>query len=308
MFRKEQDIANCEMVSKISNIKKTLLNLVFRPHLANLHHLTTIVIDIHGSSTSIISRHLGDAHTIIIPLLTAAPDAQGPLAETQGPRPSHAEEALSQAQLLESALALILASVLVATLEDVVSALNPLPGLDTNHKHEDGAERERPFPSDALVLENVSVQARDVDGWEHRYGSDNDGPEEEFVLVHVLEEGEFTLRAWIETEHAAADRLEFPGGDKNEPGQFGEDSGAGTEYSVAGGTVRSVAVVTKVPIIDAIDNDHEGHESADTHQETVNHHVDHDLDSEDTSLVIVRWATHNISASFLPTKPECREG
>ena len=69
------------------------------------------------------------------------------------------------------------------------------------------------------MFKHVGVEAWDVHDWEDGESADNNGPEEEFVGVDIREEGELVFGlVGVETEHGAADGLEFPGGDEDEPG------------------------------------------------------------------------------------------
>ena len=65
------------------------------------------------------------------------------------------------------------------------------------------------------MLEDVRVEAWNVDRGEDRKCADNNGKEEEPIAIDVLKEWEFrsftTCR--VKAEHAATDTLEFPSGD-----------------------------------------------------------------------------------------------
>ena len=56
------------------------------------------------------------------------------------------------------------------------------------------------------MFEDARVEIGDIDGGENGQGADDDRPKEEFVLVHVVEEGEGESPGvfWLERKHAAA--------------------------------------------------------------------------------------------------------
>lgn len=83
--------------------------------------------------------------------------------------------------------------------------------------------------------ENRGVETGNVDRGEHKETGDNDGPEQKLIVVKIAEEGEFVLSLIrVETKHGAADRLEFPRGDENEPSELSKNGSAGAENGFAG--------------------------------------------------------------------------
>jgi len=66
-----------------------------------------------------------------------------------------------------------------------VEALQHLPRLDTTKEENCHNDDNTPFPCNTLVLEDNTVQSRNVDDWEDGDETRNDGPEEELVLPDV---------------------------------------------------------------------------------------------------------------------------
>lgn len=67
--------------------------------------------------------------------------------------------------------------------------LQCFPRLDARYEDNDRAAREAPLPAYARVLEHGSVEPGDVDRGEDGEGAQDDGVEEKFVGVDVVEEG-----------------------------------------------------------------------------------------------------------------------
>ena len=235
--------------------------------------------------------------------------ASAKTANTAGLTLRHREESLSETKLARTAMLHI---IITTSLEQSESALDSLPPLNAEHEYEDRAERQSPFPSNACVLEDTGVEVGNVDGGENRHGTDHDRPEEEFILVNILEEWEATIGHGVEAEHATAEGLEFPGRDKDEPCQFCEDGGTGTEHGVARSfgivVVSCVTFVAEVAVVGTVDDNDEGEDRAGSHDDSVDDHIDHDLRSENSPLDLVRRTLHNLGAGLLTTKTESREG
>lgn len=124
------------------------------------------------------------------------------------------------------------------------------------------------------MLEYCGVETRDVDGWEDRYGADEDGVEEELVLVDVLEDWELGGVVWVEAEEGSAEGFDFPGGDEDGPCEECEDSCSSAEDGLAGGFVTvvvigSVTVLSETAIVDSVDDDDESHECDCAHDGSV---------------------------------------
>ena len=115
-------------------------------------------------------------------------------------------------------------------IQDVQSTLGELPGFHAHNKDDGHAKHETPLPGNGHMLENDRVQVWDVDGGENAKGAENNGPEEEAVLVDVLEQREAALVVGVQAEHATPDVLELPRTEEDHPGQLGKDSCPSTEH------------------------------------------------------------------------------
>ncbi|GJC93041.1 hypothetical protein ColKHC_01867 [Colletotrichum higginsianum] len=209
---------------------------------------------------------------------------------------------------------LILATLAEGTLDDLVvveeveGALDELPGLDTDDVEEREADDDAPLPRDANVLEKGGVERRDVDDGEDGKGADDDGPEEELVVIDVLEEGELALAVGVQAEHGSAQVLELPGRDEDDPGKLGEDSSTGAEHGSAGLGESLVALLAKGSAVGTVDDNDERGQRQCTHDDAVDNHVDDDLVGKDTALLVLGGLAHDISGGLLATKTEGREG
>lgn len=109
-----------------------------------------------------------------------------------GERPRKGEETLAETQLMAGpALAeasWLSTTVVLAFGEPASAALDQFPQFNTNDEDEDGAKGESPLPGDALVLEDLFIQTRNINSREDGNSTDNNGPEEELVLPDVVEE------------------------------------------------------------------------------------------------------------------------
>src|SRR5690606_37180517 len=68
-------------------------------------------------------------------------------------------------------------------LEEMIGPLDVLPCFHAQHKDYSEPDDNTPFPANRGMLENVGVQARDVNHGEDGHGPYDDRPEEEPVLV-----------------------------------------------------------------------------------------------------------------------------
>src|SRR5690606_527386 len=123
------------------------------------------------------------------------------------------------------------------------------PHLNSKDKDGDCAECKTPFPSDTLVLEDVGVEAGNIYDGEDRDEPKDNSPEEESVGVNVAEEGETVLGlVGVEAEERAADRLELPGREQNQPGKLGKDSATSTEDEITTIVVTSVTSAAEAAV------------------------------------------------------------
>jgi len=159
------------------------------------------------------------------------------------------------------------------------------------------------------VFEDVGVQAGDVDGWKDGKSANDDGPEQELVLPDVMEEWELASRvAGIEGEHASSNALELPSRNQNQPGEFGEDCSSGAEDDVAGVVVAFVAVFTEAVTAGTVDDEDKRHQATGTLDGAVDEHVSDELPGEDSFLVVMWRALHDVRRGFLTAKAKGREG
>jgi hypothetical protein len=158
------------------------------------------------------------------------------------------------------------------------------------------------------MLEDGGVETRNVNNWEDGDCANDDGPEEELVGNNVAEERETVLRlVGVKTEERAADRLEFPGGEENEPGEFCENSTTSAEDSVALIGVFGVTVAAEVAIANTKDDDNKGGKGKSSHKGSVNQHISNDFPRENTGLGIVWISSHDIRGSPFKAETEGRE-
>jgi hypothetical protein len=175
------------------------------------------------------------------------------------------------------------------------AALDSLPALNERHEAHHATKDEAPLPRERHVSENDLVDDRDVDDRERRADADDDRPEQEAVLEQGVEDGEGAgVFFGVHVEQAAGQVLGFPGHDAEQDGQDGVCCGAGAEGEVAGRVVAVVAVVTKVAVACAVDDDDEAGEAEGAHACTVDEFVDDELFGEDAGAETVRWAGHDV--------------
>lgn len=99
------------------------------------------------------------------------------------------------------------------------------------------------------MLEYFVVNYRDVEGWKYCDKTSDDGPKQELVtpnVEHPLRKVLFTL--WLHPEERAPHIDHLPGKEKGKPRQTDKRGRAGTENSIAVGTVSSVAIFANVAI------------------------------------------------------------
>ncbi|KAI6773583.1 hypothetical protein HG531_000432 [Fusarium graminearum] len=195
-----------------------------------------------------------------------------------------------------------------SVLEEMEVSLGHLPELDTSNKHDGEANGQSPLPGDACVLEELVVQDRDVDNREDRQTAKDDGPEEEAVGVDILENRESAVIIGVEAENGAAQTLELPGRDEDEPSEFGKCSGTSFENGDTSFGVSLVALLAQVSTVSAVDDNNECAHGASTHNDTVDNHINNDLVGKDTALLVLRRFAHDILSTLLTTKSEGREG
>mgnify|MGYP005989479713 CR=1 FL=1 len=191
--------------------------------------------------------------------------------------------------------------------EKAECALDELPGLNADYKDNSEADHEGPLPLDASVLEELVVENGDIDDREDGESAENDGPEQELVAVQILEDGKAAVIVGIEAKHGAAETLELPGRNENQPGEFGKCGSAGAEDGLARFRVVRVAVHAEVSVVGAVDDDDEGAHGACSHHDTIDDHIDDDLVGEDTALLVLRRLAHDILRGLLSTETKGRE-
>lgn len=166
-----------------------------------------------------------------------------------------------------------------------VLALAKLPSLDADKEQECGDENHSPLPADARVPEHDGVDDGDVQDGEDGDECAHDGEEQELVAPHVVEPlGEVLVGARLHHEEGAAHVNHLPREEDGEPGETGECGGTSAEHSVAAGVVALVTSGTQVAVAKAEHDDREGGETECGDPESVEDHVDHDFDGENTTL------------------------
>lgn len=92
------------------------------------------------------------------------------------------------------------------------------------------------------------------------------------------------LGSGLHHEERATHIDHLPRKEDREPSKTGESGGTSTEYSRAAVVEALVAPSAKVAITKTEHDDREGSKAQGSDPKTVEDHVDHDLDSEDTTL------------------------
>jgi hypothetical protein len=209
--------------------------------------------------------------------------------------------------LAESALLKIhvlpLNALVLAGLSAEVHALGELPGLDTTEEETGGDEDDGPLPGDALVLEHGVADDGDVLDGEEGDEAEHDGPEEELVapdIVHPL--GEVELGAGLHAEERSALVNHLPGEEEGEPGETSKGGSTGLEDGLTAFAVVIVTVLTELTVTESIQTKDEGAKAESSDPETVDTHIDDELEGEDTSLERNRGSAKNTSDSTLETE------
>ena len=148
------------------------------------------------------------------------------------------------------------------------------------------------------MLEDNSIQAGNIDDREDSDETRNDGPEEEFIppdIVHPLREnGVLCLLARVQCKERAAHMHHLPSQEEGEPRQTSECRGAGTEDGIALVGIRVVATSAETIVARAVNYEDEGGQAKSCDPDTVDDHINHNLDGEDAALEVVGWAAENV--------------
>lgn len=133
--------------------------------------------------------------------------------------------------------------------------------------------------------ENGVVDDRDVQDGENGDETEHDGEEQELVPPDIAcPLGEVLVRSWLHHEERAAHVQHLPRKEQREPGKTGERGSTSAEDGVAGGVVGLVTAGAEVAITKAKHDQGEGSKTESGDPETVEKHVDHDLDGENAAL------------------------
>jgi len=194
-----------------------------------------------------------------------------------------------------------------SVLKKVEVSLGHLPELNASNEHNSEANGQSPLPSDASVLEELVIKDGNVDNREDGETANDNGPEEEAVGVDVLEHGELAVVVGVKAEDGAAQTLELPGRDEDQPCQLSKSSSASLEHGDTLLGVSLIALEAEVAAVGTIDDDDESAHCASTHDNTVDNHVDDDLVGENTALLILRRLAHDVLSTLLATESEGRE-
>lgn len=166
-----------------------------------------------------------------------------------------------------------------------VLALAKLPSLNSDEEEECSDEDYTPLPADPRVPEHGSIDNRDVQYWEDCDESAHDREEEELVAPHIMEPlGEVLVGTGLHHEERAAHVDHLPRKEDREPGKTSESRSTGAEYSRTTWVEPFVTTGTKVTVAKAEHDDREGSKTESGNPETVEEHINHDFDGENTPL------------------------
>lgn len=209
--------------------------------------------------------------------------------------------------LAESALLKIhvlpLDTLVLAGLTAEVHSLGELPGLDAAEEEAGGDEDDGPLPGDSLVLEDSVADDGDVLDGEEGDEAEHDGPEEELVapdIVHPL--GEVELGAGLHAEERSSLVNHLPGEEEGKPGETSKGGSTGLEDGLTAVAVVVVTVLTELTVTESIQAKDESAKAESSDPETVDTHIDDELERENTSLERNRGAAKNTSDSALETE------
>jgi hypothetical protein len=167
--------------------------------------------------------------------------------------------------------------------------LAELPALNTNEEEEGCHEDNAPLPADALVPENRVIDDGNVEDGEDCNETEHDGEEQELVPPDVAcPLREVLCRSRLHHEERAAHVQHLPCKEQREPGKTSECSRTSAEHSVASGVIRFVTRLAEVAIAEAEHDEREGRETKSGDPKTIEEHVDHDFDCENTTLELYR--------------------
>lgn len=190
----------------------------------------------------------------------------------------------------------------------VIDTLGELPELDTTKEETGGDEDDTPLPSDALVLEDGVADDRDVLEREEGDEAEHDGPEEELVapdIMHPL--GEVLLGAGLHAEEGSSLVNHLPGEEQREPGQAGKGGGTRLEDGLAAVAVLVVAVNAELTVTKGVQAEHESAEAQGGDPDTIDNHVNDELDGKDTSLERLGRSAEDASDGTLETETHVGE-
>lgn len=211
-------------------------------------------------------------------------------------------EVLSKGSLLEVHV-LPVDTVPAAGNVSVVDALAKLPELDTAKEETGGDEDDAPLPGDTLVLEDSVADDGDVLEREEGDEAEHDSPEEELVAPHIVHPlGEVLLGAGLHAEEGSSLVNHLPGEEQREPCQAGKGGSTGLEDGPAALAVLVVAVNTELTVTKGVQAEHESTEAQGGDPDTIDDHVNDELESEDTSLEGLRRSAEDTSDGTLETE------
>ncbi|KAI6760523.1 hypothetical protein HG530_009383 [Fusarium avenaceum] len=215
-------------------------------------------------------------------------------------------EILAEGALLKVHI-LPVSAIRLGSLTAEVDTLAELPSLNTGEEEEGGDKDNGPLPGDTLVLEDGVADNGDVLDGEEGDDTEHDGPEEELVapdVVHPLSEVELGARLHAEERSSLVNHL--PSEEKGEPGKAGKGGGTGLEDSLTALAVGVVTVLAELTVAKGVEAEDEGAEAQKSNPETVENHVDDELERENTSLERDRGSVKDTSDGTLETETHVR--
>jgi hypothetical protein len=123
--------------------------------------------------------------------------------------------------------------------------------------------------------------------------------------VHPL--GEVELGARLHAEERSSLVNHLPSKEEGEPGKAGKGSGTGLEDSFTALAVGVVAVLTELTVAKGVEAEDERAEAQKSNPETVENHVDDELERENTGLERDRGSTKDTSDGTLETETHVRK-
>jgi hypothetical protein len=164
-----------------------------------------------------------------------------------------------------------------------VDPLGKLPRFDTEEEEERRDEDDPPFPADTSVSEDIMIDDRDIQDREDGKKTSYDSPEQELVAPNIRHPlGKVPLTVRLHAKEAPTHVNHFPSQEKREPGKAGKAGSAGSENRVTSFGIGRIAILSQITIAKSVQDEGEGGQTEGCYPETIDDHIDHDFDGEDT--------------------------